>query len=58
MVDGANGGHGVTAEMQSGKPINIANRERVAALLCVLVVTAGAIFGLMYMLGYGSLSQP
>jgi hypothetical protein len=37
--------------MPPGGKINIGNKERLSALLCVLVVAASVIFGLMYLLG-------
>jgi hypothetical protein len=36
----------------------IATKERLPALLCVLVVACGVIFGLLYMLGLGLPSHP
>lgn len=41
-----------------GRTNTLGTKERLAALLCVLIVTAGAILALMYMLGFGFASHP
>jgi hypothetical protein len=35
-----------------GRTFNIGTKERLAALLCVMLVAAGAIFGLMYLIDF------
>ena len=44
--------------MRPSRVNNIATKERLPALLCVLVVICGVIFGLLYMLGLGFPSHP
>jgi hypothetical protein len=53
MADAVNVGRSRTIELFSARGINLATKERFPAFLCVLVVVAGVLLGLMYMIGFG-----
>ena len=58
MMAVGNAGRAEKIEMRPGRANNFATKEHLPALLCVFVVAAGAIFGLMYVLGLGFTSHP
>jgi hypothetical protein len=48
MAGGANAGPARTVEVSSDRSVNIAIKERFAVWLCVLMIVAGVILGLIY----------
>jgi hypothetical protein len=58
MTAAGNVGPAGKIEMRPSRVATIATKERLPALLCVLVVACGVIFGLLYVLGLGLPSHP